>query len=604
MIVQTNQTQKILEKLSDFDTYSLDTETTGLNPYRDDKMFSCIIACDKASYYFNFQTYEGLSDSWVVDLQDFINTFQPLFKNPSKTWYMANAKFDLSMLFREGISIAGTIKDTEQLGRLVYNQHMQYGLDASCAREGLTKSKAVEEYIKANKLYSWLPALGKEKKKKQPHYDKVPFSIIAPYGETDGDITLKLGRILDEKLDAARASVPAGRLDTLRENESLLIKATFEMEKIGIHIDTDYCKRAYDYEIKRSKEAAQRFEELSGNPFKDSAKVLAPAFKNAGETVPLTEKGNPSFTDKVISKYTTPLASCLKDYRKASKAASTYYSNFLFYADKNDDLHANIKLAGTDTGRFSMSEPNLQNLSKEEDKSLDYTVRGCFRPRDGFFFCMIDYDQQEYRMMLDYAGELSVIDKILNDGLDVHTATAEMAGTSRTDAKTLNFLLLYGGGVGLLAESLKLSVYQAKELMEKYYKQLPKVKEFTQKVKAKAKGGYIFNWAGRRYSFPKYGKKETHYKSPNHLIQGGCGDVMRFALVALVKFLEPYKSRVLVTIHDEVLFEIANDEHHLVPDLRKIMEDIYPHKRLKLTCGIDFSRKSWADKEPWENFVP
>jgi DNA polymerase-1 len=249
---------------------------------------------------------------------------------------------------------------------------------------------------------------------------------------------------------------------------------------------------------------------------------------------------------------------------------------------------------GTQTGRFSYSAPNLQNVPKEAVEGKDFYVRKCFVPRPGYCFVMIDYDQQEYRLMVDLAGENELIKKI-NGGLDVHTATAEMMGVDRTTAKTINFMLLYGGGHEKLAKALGITNLRAKELKGRYFRTLPKVERFIKETKIGGELlGLVTNWMMRRYYLFDKGKA---YILPNHIIQGGCADVIKSAMVKISTFLEAsnYLTHMLVQVHDELLFEVHESELHLVPKFKEIMESIYkPMRGLHLTCGVDHSWESWG----------
>src|SRR5690606_20649050 len=123
----------------------------------------------------------------------------------------------------------------------------------------------------------------------------------------------------------------------------------------------------------------------------------------------------------------------------------TYYSSFLHYADERNILRPSLNQGGTTTGRFSSNNPNMQNCPKEDeegDKEKPFLIRSCFIPRPDHYYVPIDFDQQEYRLMLDYAGERQLIDMVLS-GMDVHNATAEMLGSTRKRAKTLNFAIIY-----------------------------------------------------------------------------------------------------------------------------------------------------------------
>lgn len=600
MRVRRQELNEVLIRLSTPGFYSLDTETTGLHAYLGDRLFSIIIADKDVSYYFNFEPYGGLHSDWVLPRTELFS-FQKILGIPSSTWFMHNAKFDLSMLAAEGLSVHGTIHDTEVMARLVRNDHMSYSL-ASCAeRIGLKKSDAVDDYIAEHKLFTWKETPGKKKRVKVPHFQKVPYDIIAPYGEQDARITFALGMYQRQMITEKSNSTPGieGQLLHTYANECELTKTCFRMEQVGIQIDRNYCERAFQYEMDRVSQAALEFQEISGESFIDSAKVFARVFDSLGLMYGKTDKGNPSFKDEELEKINHSIVDVIRKHRGSSKKANTYYRNFLDLSDTGDVLHANIRQGGTDTGRFSYSEPNLQNLSRPEEDGeyQEFEIRRAFIPRPDYCFVMIDYDQMEYRMMLNYAKEMKLIEKVLG-GLDVHQATANQMGVSRTQAKTLNFMLLYGGGVLKLAKSLKITELEAKVAREKYFEALPAVKNFmwnlTETVKRR---GYLRNWAGFHCYFddPNFA-----YKAPNYLIQGGCAQVMKFSLVAIDNLLKDKRSRLLVSVHDEAVLEIHRNEFDIIPAIVKIMENAFQpaHGKvlLPLTCGVSYSWKSWAEK--------
>jgi len=596
MLVTRENQNEICSRFFSTGEYGLDTETTGLRSYRDDHLFSLILCDEKNAYYFNFQEYEELAPLWVLDKDEIFDLLIPAWVNSKNTWYIGSAKFDMGMLAREGITLRGTIKDTEVSGRLIYNADFKYGVDTLAKRYGKEKSKAVDDYIKKNRLYTWIQSPSNKKKAKQPHYDKVPFNIIVPYGETDGTVIRHIGDCQKKELEKIDQSTPGGMFRKICENDWQLTKTCFAMEQTGIKIDRGYCQEQFEAETTVANDFASLFTATSGIDFKDSNKVLAKAFDAAGEAYPKTALGNPSFKDDVLAGFTSPLAKLVQGYRGAVKKSGTYYANFLYYADKNDIVHANIKTAGTKTARFSYADPNLQNIPKNNTENPDGAqVRRAFIPRsDEWCFTMIDYNQMEYKLMLDYAGELEVINKILHEGLDVHTATAIMMGVSRFVAKTINFMLLYGGGAAKLAATLDITLAEAKNLIRLYFSALPKVASLLERIRKKAATGFIANWAGRRYHFkdPNF----VYTTAPNHLIQGGCAEIVRFAMNELARFLRGYQSCMLVQVHDEILFEIHKDELDIVPELKVIMENIYTAKYLPMTCSVDHSWKSWGDK--------
>lgn len=589
--------------------YAIDTETTGLRAYHGDRLFSLIIANGDTSWYFNFQEYPGLSKEWVLPKTETFAALVPFFADCASTFYIHNAKFDLAMLAAEGIWVGAKIYDTEVLGRLLYNRRLKYNLGSLAKEIGLEKSSEVDAYISQHKLFTWTSSPGKAKRDKQPHFDRVPHSIISRYGEQDGSITWRLGQYQRAELAKMSFAMTSGgrssTLESLVEVEAAVTRTCFAMEQVGIRIDRDYCQRAFSYETDLAAASAREFEQLSGMKFMDSRVVLAKAFSAAGETYPKTAKGNPSFTDEVLEGFTSPLAKLLQSYRRASKRANTYYANFLYYADSKDRIHPNMRQAGTDTGRFSFSDPNLQNVPKDDD-SL-YPIRKAFVPSEGYFFAMLDYDQVEFRVMLDYAGEMGVIRRIIDEGLDVHQATAEAMGVTRPQAKTLNFMLIYGGGAQKLATALGISLKEAQDLKDQYFSKLPRVSSFIRNVIEKANTrGYVFNYAGRVCYFPfmknpRTGRMDRFaYKAPNHLIQGLCADIIKKAMNQVAAYLCGKKTRMLLSVHDEILLEVGFEESYVLEPIKKIMESSYAYKHLPLSCGLDISRTSWGEKQSVE----
>ena len=574
--------------------YGLDTETTGLRHH--DKLFSIIISDSKQSWYFNFNQQEDnegtkIREEYILD-REWLQELAPIFSDPKNYWFIHNAKFDMRMLAKDNLFISGTVHCTQALERLIKNNLVgksPYSLSSCAKRYKLgDKVDAVAEYVKDNKLSSKVVVPGRQRKEKLLHYEKVPFDLMAEYGEMDGELVYKLGMEQIKRIKSMPDCIPLARIE--RE----LTKVCFQMEWDGIQLDMNYVGMAQQYEEIGLEIGYSQFKNLTGIEFKRGPKCLVEAFDKLGFPYPKTEIGNPCFNSDALEDMSHPLADLLKKIRKREKFISTYYSNFRYLSDSNAILRPSINQGGTQTGRFSYSAPNLQNVPKEDSDDLKYYVRKCFVPRPGHCFVMIDYDQQEYRMMVDLAGEHQLIKKI-HDGMDVHTATGEMMGVDRRTAKTINFMLLYGGGHEKLAKALGVTNQEAKRLKDRYFRTLPKVERFIKETKIDGQLlGSTTNWMMRRYYLFDKGKA---YILPNHVIQGGCADVIKSAMVKISNLLatENLRSRMLVQVHDELLFEVHESELHLVHKFKEIMESVYqPKSKLRLTCGVDHSWKSWA----------
>lgn len=611
---------------------AIDTEATGLRVYHGDKLFAIIVSIQKEDFYFNYNDNAAkLPRS---------NISKIISKDYKGRIFFHNAKYDMVLLRYEGLDLTEhNIYDTVGLARLEDNRRLNLKLDFLSKLVGDNKDDAVENYIKENKLFELVDIPSKKQPFKDKHFDKVPFDIISKYGCKDGNITLKLGKYFLERLaaiDSSSSQPDDKKIRNILITENKLTPILIKAQDKGMNIDIDYCNEALAHEKHTYQTLAKRYKELSGVNFIDSGKNHAIAFTNVGEKYPLTEKGNPSFTDEVLTSLDSPLSNTLKQYRYSYKKAHTYFANFLYLRDSMGIVHAQLNQYKPRTGRLSSNDPNLQNLNRAREGEL-YPVRRAFIPHEGESLFMLDFDQFEYRMMLNKAGEMGMIEQVLS-GLDVHTATANLMGVPRQQAKTINFLLLYGGGIAVLARELfvthlseatlkliqkfyffkdykwdfnrianelKLEFWEvtgaveiltkASDLKKLYFKSLPKVKVWVDMIIAQAERGFIYNEFGRAYKF----NKNFAFKAPNYAIQGGTADWIKKAMVKTDKLLLPYKSSLQLQVHDELIFGVNPNERNLVYDIKEIMENVAPTEYLPYTVGIDYSDKSWGDKESY-----
>jgi DNA polymerase-1 len=569
-----------MRDLRDTKEIGFDTETYGKK--FNDPLFAMQFATESNEYYFNFHRY---GDGTPTLQRSFINCFSDIFAESDKVWYIHNAKFDLRRLAIEGIRVAGSVHCTQMCARFIYNQHMRYSLDQCLKRIGHAKDDAVAEYITKHKLWDWEEVPGKKKRDKLKYFYKVPFEIMFNYGCEDAKLVRLLGIKQRQELKG----------QSFYENDLELQKVCYQMEETGIITRQEYAQQGYEYEIEQRDKCIHELSVLAGEPYKSGPKWLAKTFDNFGieyERSPKTN--NPIFDKKALQKIDHPIVDKVLAYRRHDKYAGTYYATYA----TQEVIHADIKMHGTDTGRFSYADPNLQNVPKEEelDESIPFQVRGCFAPREDHCLVAIDFDQQEFRLLLDYAGEHDLIRRINDHGEDVHQATADMVGVTRKMAKTLNFGLLYGMGAAKLAQALKVSEDEARKIKRQYFARLPQVQRFIRRVIETAESrGHIKTWVGRKLYIPH---KDLAYKAPNHLIQGGCGDIARMAMATIHRdILDGLSSNMLIQVHDELLFEIHKKELDIIDGIVNIMENTYiPFNGMRLTCGVDHSWKSWGKR--------
>lgn len=641
MLVTISNFNECLGILKSSNRIAWDCETTGLNSFKEDRLFSLIISCVSGDFYFNFKNYIdenslALPRSMLLDLNE-------ISMDRSKTHIGQNFKFDLHMLAKEGIFFRGTLHDTMILDRIYYNQSLRYDLGSIAMRWQEKKLDIVWDYIKQNKLITKTNFERFNKVEEKPHFDKVPLYLIQEYGEKDASTTLNIAtKILnaisdeDESIDSS-----APNQQKVIENESRLIQTLFEMEHLGVQLDIDYCNEALDYYNYTMSIIEGEFKSKTGLDFVKGTTVFEEAFSSEKEKWEKTEKGNWRWDSNVLETLENPSARLAIEWAEAKKQ-SEYFANFLFFCDTLGVIHPDFQSGGTVTGRLSCRDPNLQNLTNPDKYesatfAATFPVRKSFIPREGYFFAMLDYSQIEFRLVLDYAYANDLINEVLK-GHDVHTATATLAKVTRKEAKTVNFLSIYGGGVAKLAQNLfptkgsktqisaiykKMFGYrlthaemlvlcnissdlfaynspfieQAYKIQASIFKAAPEIKDFLKKVQNTAENrGYVRNWMGRRYYFTD---KKYSYKAPNHLIQGGAAEIIKIAMNQVDEYLKDKKSRLLLSIHDELIIEVKYGEEYVIEDIKNIMENIYPYKRLPLLVDVEYSEKNLADKKEW-----
>ena len=632
--VKRSEFKDVLGRFTGPGKYGLDTETFGLRWFDEHSLFSVQLSDDSGAYYFNFldkvdHKNEKPEEEYILP-REWLLEFNLAFQNPDSTWFVHNAKFDLGMLAKEGLHLSGIVHCTEAVARLIDPRHKSYRLSEcmgrlaeTTKRDDFLKSDAVMDYIKRNKLSTRVKVPGKDKPIDVPHFNLVPFGVLVPYGCQDTLACRELGLWQLEQIERLKGK--SERIVNVLDCERKLTKTLMSMEISGMPLDVKYTQKGLDSCLKQIEDGHKNYKAYTGHEYVGSAGALFEHyFKKIGVDLPQTEDGNLSATkyvlQKILEETQDPVAAIVLDLRKAEKLANTYFTNYLhFVSSKDSAIHPSIRQGGTKTGRLSMMDPNLQNVPKppeldevdqESDSDLAQTVRRCFIPPKDECFFMPDYDQMEYRLMIDQAGEKRLIDAI-NGGLDVHIATAEMLSdssrkVSRKEAKTINFMLLYGGGIDKLATSLKISPEEAKALRALYFERLPKVRAWIRQAQDRAtlkfsrlgfatEGGYVVNWFGRWYPIDR----GFEYKAANYLIQGGSADICKLAMVQIEEHIKSLKlkSKMRLQVHDELIFTVPESELEHCAEFVKIMETVYkPINGLSLTAGSSHSWVSWGDK--------
>ena len=387
--------------------------------------------------------------------------------------------------------------------------------------------------------------------------------------------------------------------------EMPLVEVLADMELAGIKLDL---KRLKDLDKKLEKqltELAKNIYKKTGVTFnlnspKQLGEVLFKKLKISAEGVKKTRGGAISTdVDTLLTiKDRHPAAPLILDYRELFKLQSTYVRPLQELADKNSRVHTTYIQTGTATGRLSSQNPNLQNIPVSGQWATE--LRKAFIAEKGFKLAALDYSQIELRILASLSGDPKMIEAFNND-LDIHKMTAarvfnlpleKVTSDMRRIAKTLNFGISYGMGANAFAKTSSLSFAEAKKFIQDYFANFQKVREWQEQTKAQARQqGFVTNLNGRR----RLTLEER--AAINMPVQGLAADILKIAMIKVhEKFKDNKDVRLLLTIHDELVFEIKESlVNKVVPEIKKIMESAY---ELEVPIKVDVKTgNSWGELE-------
>lgn len=575
--------------------FALDTETSGLYAYRGDRPFGFAIADSVKEVYFDDRRH----DREVIFL-----LLKEILENANNTICIHNAKFDLHHItewakdyFAQEIKINARIVCTAVLSRIANNTRLSCALDDVASSYGLGgKDKSVMEWIRRNKAYRFV-TMEDGTIDKQPDFAAVPFEMMNIYGPRDARLCYSIYfKLLADisLLDAyTKKLTPPRSIWNTVEREIKFTKVLFTLEKTGVLTDSSNTQRNFEVERLRASEARIRYQEITGREFVDSganhtASMQALGISESGVT--RTATGAISFSKQNIGAIDPTLAKPIKEYREANKKANTVLLGLLNSRDKAGRIHTNFGQYTTRTFRLSSTNPNLQNVSSKDDKT-GHNLRESFIPDPDCFMVSFDWKAQEMCLLFDMSGEVEIAERI-KTGEDTHAVTAALMGVDRNTAKTVGFALVYGAGISRLASQLGVTETEARRLKQLFFDKMPKAAKFIKQVIERAKSGFIANNWGRVYQFAV----EDSYKAVNYLIQGSGAEIIRDAMIAIYEeYGDNPTVQMLLTVHDEIVFNIHKDHLDEIPNIKRIMETVYKHKILPLSVGVSMSDKSWGE---------
>jgi DNA polymerase I-like protein with 3'-5' exonuclease and polymerase domains len=530
---------------------------------------------------------------------------QDLVSQEDVTFIFHNAMYDVCWLRSVGIHIKGRIVDTMIAASLVDENRMSYRLDTlakfyvGLGKDEKVLREAAAEYGIDPKKDMW----------------RLPSMFVGQYAERDAEATLKLWQKME-------LEIAAQDLHSVFNMETKLFPCLIDMRFKGVRVDIEKANLIKKNLIDQENKLLHKIKHLSGIDVELwAASSIAKAFDALQLSYDKTEKtGAPSFTRNFLANHPHELAKAIADAREINKAHTTFIDTITKHAVKGR-IHADINQirsdqGGTVTGRFSMSNPNLQQLPARHPE-LGPLIRSIFIPEDKHHWGTFDYSQQEPRLLVHYAklqrltGVDEIVDAYQTGDADFHQVVADMAGIERKQAKIINLGLMYGMGKNKLMSELGLMKESAEKLIQQYHKRAPFVKQLSEAVSRRAQdSGKIRTIGGRLCHFdswepnsfgvhsPKkledalkeYGpgiKRAFTYKALNRLIQGSAADMTKQSMIAL------YEEGIIphIQIHDEV--DISVEDDIMSEKIVKIMESAI---QLEVPNKVDYEKgANWGE---------
>ena len=560
--------KEIAVDLETYDPYL--TERGSGNVIKNGKIVGVAVAVEGWSGYYPFGHHLGGN----MDEKLVLRWLTDLFKQEETTFIFHNAIYDVCWLRSYGIEIRGKIVDTMIAASLINENRLSYRLD-TLAKEYCGLGKDEKVLIEAAKEYGLDP---------KKDMWKLPSMFVGQYAERDAEATLKLWQRMKIELDKEEAW-------QVFNMETKLFPCLVDMRFKGVRVDLEKAEKTKKFLIEEEKKLLLKIKELSGIDVELwAASSIAKAFDSLKLPYDKTEKSNaPSFTRNFLANHPHEIAQCIATAREINKAHTTFIDTITKHSFKGR-IHADINQirsddGGTVTGRFSMSNPNLQQIPARHPK-IGPMIRSIFIPEENHKWGCFDYSQQEPRILVHYAmlqkfeGVEEIANAYKSGEADFHSSVAKMAGIERSQAKTINLGLMYGMGKNKLMAELGLMKEAAEKLIKQYHTKAPFVKKMMETTTRKAENyGRIRTLGGRICRFDlwqpvefginqplpleeakkKYGdflKRAFTYKALNKLIQGSAADMTKMCMIAL------YENGIIphLQIHDEVDISIESNE--------------------------------------------
>ena len=568
LITNEKEIDKWIDEAEETGEIAIDTETSSLDAHQTDLVgISLCTKIGKACYIPIGHKFKGCLKKQAV-----IKKLKPLLEDKSVKKIGQNIKFDFIVLFKQGINM-NSMEDT---------MLMSYVLDAGKNRHNMD---TLSEIHLQHKTISFKEIVGTGKK--EINFSDVELDKAMEYAAEDADITYRLYKLFSKNLKNEKLT------NIYEIFEKPLIKILAFMEIEGIKIDNNFLKTLSEKFEKKILKLEKEVFKISKKEFNiASPKQLGEIIYNDLKIAVLkkTKKGSFATSASVLEDLAFKghkFPQLVLDWRQVSKLKNTYSDSLPEHINPNTKrVHTSFLLAATTTGRLASSDPNLQNIPIKSEDGKD--IRKAFIAEKGFTLISADYNQIEMRILADLA-DVKELKNAFKNNEDIHSLTASQVfdveikkvdQDMRRKAKAINFGIIYGISQYGLAKQINVSNHEADEFLNAYFARFPEIKIYMDNtIKFCRKSGYVTNIFGRRSHFNGINDKNFNVRnfqeraSINAPIQGSAAEIMRLAMIRLTKKfknLENNRSKILLQIHDELIFEVPEKE---VQPITKIIHE-------------------------------
>lgn len=555
LVQNKKQFNALVSQLKKAKVFAFDTETSSLE-ISQAQLVGLSFATGPGNAFYLPLGHRNTKDQ--LDLEESLQELKPLLEDSKKNKYAQHFKYDAGVLARYGVEVRGLLCDT-LLASYLLDPAGSHKLDSLALKFLNHKMISYDEVVD---------------KKKRATFAEVPLEEACQYSAEDADVTFQLGEILFSKLKSEKLE------KVLTEIEQPLGNVLLRMETWGVKVDVPFLKKLQKEFSSRMEMGEEKIYELAGEKFNiQSPKQLS---------VILFEKLNLPVIKKTKTGYSTDvgvltqlskkhdLPKEILDFRSLAKLKSTYVDALLNQADEQTHrVHTHYNQTIAETGRLSSTDPNLQNIPiRTEDGAK---IRQAFIAEDGFTLLSADYSQIELRVLAHLSKD-PVLLGAFRQKEDVHRKTAagvfnisedKVDSKMRASGKTINFAVIYGQTPFGLSGQLNVTQNEAKQYIDGYFARYQGVKKFRDKILQEArKNGEVRTLFGRRRYVPDINSKNFGARSLaeriafNTVIQGTAADIIKMAMIEIDRDIQrkKYASRMLLQVHDELVFEVKDSE--------------------------------------------